>query len=103
VHIKIEDDGAGVDEEKLRLAAERAGLSGQLSLTDLLFTPFVSTANDVGDIAGRGVGMAAVRKELHDAGYEIEVTSRADEGTRIDILPRGAQRMPEKRASTQVA
>ncbi len=103
VHIQIEDDGAGVDEEKLRLAAERAGLSEQLTLTDLLFTPFVSTANDVGDIAGRGVGMAAVRKELRDAGYEIEVTSRADEGTRIDILPRGAQRMPEKRASTQVA
>jgi two-component system chemotaxis sensor kinase CheA len=64
-------------------------IMGNDQLVSLLFLPGVSTAEQVTDVSGRGVGMDVVRREIHNAGGRIEVETTAGKGTTFRvILPR---------------
>lgn len=89
VIIAIEDDGRGVDRDKVRARAETNGLitPGQ-SLTDeevlqLLFQPGFSTASKVTGLSGRGVGMDVVKRAIDALRGTIEMNSEFGQGSRI--------------------
>ncbi len=93
VVLEVEDDGRGMNGAKLRAAAverglytaeEAARLTPQASLM-LCCLPGVSTAGDVTDISGRGVGMDAVKRAVESAGGSIEIDSTLGHGTRIRL------------------
>jgi len=91
VVIEVSDDGAGVDEEAVRAAAVTAGLiapgtevSGP-ALHALLFHPGLSTAAQVDETAGRGVGLDAVRDAVDGLGGALEVRSVAGVGTTVAV------------------
>lgn len=77
VEIVVGDDGRGVPAEALE-AARRAG-----SLTEVLTQAGFSTAAEVDDISGRGVGLDAVKKQVEAYGGSIETRSRQGEGTEV--------------------
>jgi two-component system, chemotaxis family, sensor kinase CheA len=91
VHIQISDDGAGIDPEKIRLKAISKGLMSpevplsQKELMDLLFLPGFSTAANITDVSGRGVGMDVVRRKIADIRGEVEIESKINQGTTITI------------------
>jgi two-component system chemotaxis sensor kinase CheA len=80
VAIEVADDGGGVAEELLARADELG------SLADVLATAGVSTAVEVGDLAGRGVGLDAVKSHVEALGGSIEVRSEPGEGTSVVML-----------------
>jgi chemosensory pili system protein ChpA (sensor histidine kinase/response regulator) len=91
VVFEFSDDGAGLNFAKLR---EKALANGSLQkdekfsddqLAQLIFTPGLSTATDVTEIAGRGIGMDVVRSEISGLGGRIEVSSKRGEGTQFLI------------------
>ncbi|MCL7419553.1 MAG: chemotaxis protein CheA [Methylobacter sp.] len=92
-HIVIEiiDDGRGLNKDKIKAKAIEKGLIDKHStLTDkqvfeLIFLPGFSTAEQLTDISGRGVGMDVVRKNIQELGGNIEITSELDKGTTISI------------------
>ncbi|KYF58897.1 histidine kinase [Sorangium cellulosum] len=92
--IVVEDDGQGVDFNAL---AARAGVdpSDLRAARELLFAPGVSTVGDVSDLAGRGVGLSAVRADLLSVGWLIEVDTSRKTGTAFVIRPR-AQAIPRR-------
>ncbi|MBL4638129.1 MAG: chemotaxis protein CheA [Proteobacteria bacterium] len=89
--IEIEDDGAGLNEEKIFNKAVEKGLIGKNdTLTpekvhELIFMAGFSTADVVSDISGRGVGMDVVRKNIHSLGGSVEVESEKGVGTKFTI------------------
>lgn len=91
VFIQIQDDGAGIDPEKIRRKAIEKGLispDDQLKEKDiynLIFHPGFSTAENVSDVSGRGVGMDIVRKKINEVRGEVEVNSELGLGTFITI------------------
>jgi two-component system, chemotaxis family, sensor kinase CheA len=93
VIIEIEDDGAGIDTQKIQAKVLEMGLYDQAQLASmpqrelnkLIFTPGLSTAKAVTDISGRGVGMDVVNTNLSRVGGVIDVTSSIGEGTIISI------------------
>jgi two-component system chemotaxis sensor kinase CheA len=93
IAISVRDDGRGIDPAKVAAVAVQRGLvtSEQAPLVDvrgaveLLFTPGFSTAAQVGDLSGRGVGMDAVRAKIRELGGEVLVTSVPGEGTEAEI------------------
>src|SRR5690606_38338584 len=88
--IEIEDDGRGLDRERiLRKAAER-GIAMPESPTDgqvwdLVFAPGFSTADTLTDLSGRGVGMDVVKKNIAALGGQVEIRSRPGNGTTVVI------------------
>jgi PAS domain-containing protein/HPt (histidine-containing phosphotransfer) domain-containing protein len=85
--IAVEDDGRGINENAVRSEAERLGISGNRSIEELLFEPGLSTCSDVTEIAGRGMGMSAVRRDLAAVGYQVRVISALGRGTRVELAP----------------
>ncbi len=93
VSIAIEDDGAGMDPEKLKAHALRKGvitpgeaaLLGPREALELVFRPGFSTAAKVTDISGRGVGMDVVRTQVEGAGGKVELESVVGRGTVIRL------------------
>ncbi len=91
VIIEAEDDGRGMDPERLRKSAITKGLMTQEEasrLTDsdalnLSFMPGFSTAERVTDVSGRGVGMDVVRIKIEALGGSVKLESRVGEGTKI--------------------
>jgi len=89
--IEISDDGAGLNKEKIRNKAIQSGLIGDednLSdekIYDLIFQPGFSTADEVSDVSGRGVGMDVVRKNIRELGGAVEIASTPGEGSIITI------------------
>ena len=89
--IEIEDDGAGFNREKITAKARERGVIGENeTLSDeeidqLIFEPGFSTADEISDVSGRGVGMDVVRRNIIDLGGTVEVTSRPGEGTTFTI------------------
>ncbi len=80
--VEIEDDGQGIDELVLRgKATAMYPEAGRWSLTDLVFADSVSSRDDVTELSGRGVGMAAVRAEVMKLGGTVKVNSRPLLGT----------------------
>ena len=91
VFIQIQDDGAGIDTEKVLKKAIEKGLISpddklkEKEIYDLLFHPGFSTAEEVSDVSGRGVGMDIVRKKINEVRGEVEVNSEPGLGTFITI------------------
>lgn len=83
------DDGRGLDFAALRTLAIKNGLSAahmtDEQLAQLIFMPGISTAQDVTQLAGRGVGMDVVHSEVAALGGRISVSSRAGLGTKFQI------------------
>jgi two-component system chemotaxis sensor kinase CheA len=89
--LTVEDDGQGIDHDKLLrkavaqgLVAEGQPLSSE-AIVALLFRPGVSTAETVTDVSGRGVGMDVVKKNIDSLGGCIEVHSQPGQGTRFTV------------------
>lgn len=89
VIITIEDDGKGLNPKALKESADRKGID-TTNLTDeelqrLIFRPGFSTAAEVTNISGRGVGMDAVQAKITSLGGTIELKSQVDIGTTFTI------------------
>lgn len=91
--LTIEDDGGGMDPDKLRgIAVERGVMDADTAsrLTDsecynLIFAPGFSTKKEISDISGRGVGMDVVKTGITQLNGSISIDSALGKGTRIDI------------------
>lgn len=89
VVIEVRDDGRGIDPDRVRRAAVARGMVDERSAArlseaetlDLIFAAGLSTAAEVSDISGRGVGMDVVRSNVTRMGGSITVTSRIGKGT----------------------
>ncbi len=91
VVIEVSDDGAGINREKVhQIAIEKGLVPPDLQLTDseidnLLFLPGFSTAKEVSNLSGRGVGMDVVRSAIQALGGRIAITSERGKGTTFSI------------------
>jgi len=93
VVIRIADDGAGVDTERLKAKVSEAQLltSDQVSrmnhheLVELVFLPGLSTRSEVSEISGRGIGMDVVRRNVEALKGEVHIESVRGEGTTIEL------------------
>lgn len=91
IYIEVRDDGRGVDAERIAHVARDRGLLGdseQLEgrdLLDLVCTPGLSTAEQITDVSGRGVGMDVVRSAVEELRGRIELHSRPGEGTTLAV------------------
>jgi len=83
----VKDDGGGVELEAVRrAAAERGLLDDGVDGIDLIFRPGVSTAESVSDLAGRGVGLDAVRAVVRKLKGTVEVRSNAGSGATFELV-----------------
>ena len=91
VIITIKDDGRGINRDRVRAKAEASGLiqpGAALSDQDLLqliFQPGFSTAQQVTNLSGRGVGMDVVKKTVEALRGAIDITSRPGEGSEVSL------------------
>lgn len=93
VSIEVQDDGAGIDPEKLRAKAREKGLidpeaAARLSTEEclhLVFLPGFSTKAEVTDISGRGVGMDVVQSRIRELSGQIQIQSELGRGSRFLI------------------
>jgi two-component system chemotaxis sensor kinase CheA len=93
VTVEVEDDGRGIDPVAIRQAAHARGIAsaddlGRMSdaeAVDLIFAPGFSTASEVTDLSGRGVGMDAVRSAVERLGGQASVRSQQGRGTTIHL------------------
>lgn len=89
--IIVEDDGAGINREVvLQIARERGVVGPDQSMTEeqidnLIFAPGFSTATEVSDISGRGVGMDVVLSNIKKIGGSVHVRSWTGRGTRMTL------------------
>src|SRR6185369_3687858 len=88
--IEVSDDGRGLDRERILAQAARRGMAIAQDATDeevweLVFEPGFSTAQQVTELSGRGVGMDVVRRNIHDLGGTIELSSTAGWGTTVTV------------------
>lgn len=95
--VSVSDDGRGLDPAFIRRRAVERGLRSaeavaaldDAAVTDLIFEPGFSTAENVGALSGRGVGMDAVRAAAERMGGRVGVDSRVGNGTTVSLhLPR---------------
>ncbi|HMS27636.1 MAG TPA: Hpt domain-containing protein [Burkholderiaceae bacterium] len=102
VVIEFSDDGFGLDYEKIREKAISQNLIPNDSsisnsqITNLIFTPGFSTASDISELAGRGIGLDVVQAEVVALGGRIEVKSQQQKGTTFKLV------LPLTTAVTQV-
>ena len=93
VSISVEDDGAGVDEERVRQVAVRRGLATEAQVRELprrealnlVFAPGVSTSPKVTSLSGRGVGLDVVKNNIAALSGIIDLHSEPGRGTRFEI------------------
>jgi chemosensory pili system protein ChpA (sensor histidine kinase/response regulator) len=91
VVIEFSDDGQGLNIGRIREKAKRIGLlanDGDVSdeeVTDMIFHPGFSTADEITELAGRGVGMDVVRSEAAALGGRVSTCSEAGKGTHFTI------------------
>ena len=91
--VEVEDDGVGVDLEKIREKAVAVGLAQpeqirrmtDAEVLQLMFAPGLSTADTIGDQAGRGVGLDVVKQVVEGMNGHIEVESVPDVGTKFTL------------------
>ena len=104
--LTISDNGKGVDLEKVRsraagrnLMAKSAALSDE-DVLNLIFEPEFSTADQVSEISGRGVGLDAVKNTIENAGGRISVKSESGKGTTFEVfLPNND--LPQRHRDTE--
>jgi two-component system chemotaxis sensor kinase CheA len=93
VFIEIEDDGGGIRRDKVLATAVKRGIITEeqgKAMTDeevymLIFAPGFSTAEQVSDISGRGVGLDVVRSKINSLGGSVTVRSELGKGTVFSI------------------
>jgi len=93
VMIEVEDDGRGIDIERVRAKAVQRGLVGEKEaallspreVSSLIFHPGFSTTDVPTELSGRGVGMDVVKTNLEKLGCSVEVSSRPGRGTIVSI------------------
>ncbi|WP_137919086.1 chemotaxis protein CheW [Hydrogenophaga sp. 2FB] len=88
--IEVRDDGKGLSREKLLKKAREKGIDAPDSLTDtevwnLIFAPGFSTAEEVTDVSGRGVGMDVVKKNIAALNGTVEIASAEGVGMRVSV------------------
>ena len=88
--IEVRDDGRGMNREKLIRKARERGIDAPDTMTDnevwmLIFAPGFSTAEQVTDVSGRGVGMDVVRKNIAALNGSVEIDSVEGVGMRVSI------------------
>ena len=88
--IEVRDDGRGLSREKLLRKAREKGIDAPDSMTDtevwnLIFAPGFSTADEVTDVSGRGVGMDVVKKNITSLGGTVEIDSAEGYGMRVAV------------------
>ncbi|WP_174363716.1 chemotaxis protein CheA [uncultured Caballeronia sp.] len=89
--IEVSDDGAGLRRDKILAKAMKQGMQVSESMSDdevwqLIFMPGFSTADQVTDISGRGVGMDVVKRNIQAMGGHVEIQSREGKGTTTRIV-----------------
>lgn len=91
--IEIEDDGAGINPEKVKESAINKGFiteaeAGRMTkeqLTNLIFLPGLSTAKEVTETSGRGVGMDVVKTKISALGGTVRLETHEGSGTKVTI------------------
>jgi two-component system chemotaxis sensor kinase CheA len=89
IYIEVRDDGRGINTERVRQKAIQLGWitendhPSEETLFEFLFQPGFSTAQQVSDLSGRGVGMDVVKRNVESLGGSISVQSKPSEGTRF--------------------
>jgi two-component system chemotaxis sensor kinase CheA len=91
--VEVSDDGRGIDENKVKSKAIKANLvsadeveaMSSAEVLDLIFRPGFSTADEITEISGRGVGLDVVRSVLHRLKGSVEVDTRPGKGTRFRL------------------
>jgi two-component system chemotaxis sensor kinase CheA len=89
VVVRLSDDGRGLDEEKILAKAEALGLevrgSGAEQIQSVIFLPGFSTAEEVSQLAGRGIGLDVVATSIHGLGGTIELENRPGRGVAFTV------------------
>jgi two-component system chemotaxis sensor kinase CheA len=93
VNIEISDDGAGLDQERIRkkaiargiITAAQAGQMSERDIFNLIFLPGFSTADKVTNVSGRGVGMDVVKTNVEKIGGAVDIQSAPGKGTTIRV------------------
>lgn len=91
--LTIEDDGKGMDPEKLKeiainrgvLDADAAARMSDVEAFNLIFAPGFSTKTEISDISGRGVGMDVVKTKINQLNGTVNIDSQLGKGTRLEI------------------
>lgn len=89
--VEVIDDGRGLDLDKILAQAKKQGMVSDDEIldpdqiTNLIFQPGFSTAENVNDISGRGVGMDVVKRNIHEVGGDVWVQTQPGSGTKITI------------------
>jgi chemosensory pili system protein ChpA (sensor histidine kinase/response regulator) len=102
VGVEVRDDGAGLNLGRIRARGEAMGLIdpdqhySDAELANLIFIPGFSTADNVTELAGRGIGMDVVRSEVNGIGGRVETATAPNEGTSFKLV------LPLTTAVTQV-
>ncbi|MFN4217615.1 MAG: chemotaxis protein CheA, partial [Brevinematales bacterium] len=93
VYIEVSDDGRGIDVERVKQKAVEKGLLSASAAENLspkealalIFLPGFSTAEQVTELSGRGVGMDVVKKKIEQLGGSVSIFTAKDKGTRIQV------------------
>ncbi|MEP7298014.1 MAG: Hpt domain-containing protein [Burkholderiales bacterium] len=102
VGVEFRDDGAGLNLARIRAKGEALGLipagvqPTDAELANLIFAPGFSTADEITELSGRGVGMDVVRSEVNAMGGRVETATAAGQGTSFKLI------LPLTTAVTQV-
>jgi two-component system chemotaxis sensor kinase CheA len=104
VVIAIEDDGRGIEPDKIKAKVANKGLidtaaldaMSDQELINLVFLPGFSTAEQISDLSGRGVGMDVVRSGIEKVGGQLHLASQPGKGTQLSLT------LPLSMAVTQV-
>src|SRR5690606_2931639 len=88
--IEVNDDGRGLDRERILARARERGTfvapdAPDAEVWQLIFDAGFSTAAEVTEVSGRGVGMDVVKRNIHALGGSIDVSSVAGQGTRVAV------------------
>jgi len=89
--IEVQDDGAGLDRQRIIETARKRKLATELDklsehdVFQLIFEPGFSTASEVSDLSGRGVGMDVVRRNVQALRGSVHITSQPGKGSAVQI------------------
>ncbi len=93
LHVEVDDDGRGMDPERIRASAvakriltqAQAAALTEREAIDLVFLPGFSTRDEVSELSGRGVGMDVVKQKVEALGGSVAVASRVGRGTTVHL------------------
>jgi chemotaxis protein histidine kinase CheA len=102
LHVEVEDDGRGIDPQRLRevavgrglLTEAQAAMLSEREALELIFRSGFTTRDEVSELSGRGVGMDVVKRKIEGLGGSVSVSSRIGRGTTFALrLPQSVALM----------